>query len=111
LYTFAVAPNNAVRTAYITVNGITLTTYGQMPGNQFILGVTHVIHEVDVTTGSLSVSIAGECYLNGFQLQAVPEPASLLGLSLGALMFAKRKRTPNRTRTASVDMAAWPVLN
>jgi hypothetical protein len=96
LYTVAVAPNNEIVAAHVTVNGVTHTSTGPMPGNQFVLGITHVVHEAMVTNGTLAVTITSggptNCWLNGFQLQAVPEPVSLISLSIGVLSLITRKR-------------------
>jgi hypothetical protein len=77
----------------------TLFTSGSMPGNQFILGRTHVIHEFSVTSGTFSVEIAmgsqTNSFLNGFQLQFVPEPTVIVGLTSGLLFLIGRKRRSN----------------
>jgi hypothetical protein len=95
LFTYAIPPNNNSQPTAITVNGVTHFTSGSMPGNQFILGRTHVIHEFNVTDGSFSVEIAmvtAPSYLNGFQLQFVPEPTAIVGLTSGLLFLIGRKR-------------------
>lgn len=75
---------------------------GTLPGNYFIEGRTHTVHDVLITDGSLDIQISGpwpKTFVNGFQLVPVPEPASLASLGLGALLFLRRKRKspdPNR---------------
>ena len=106
LYTYAVWPNGVVTATAVTVPGsFTVNPQyvtGPMPGNRFDLNVTHSIHEIQVSTGNVTVNVdrGGHFgFVNGFQIVpvAVPEPSIVLGLILGLLSIAtcRRKR---RTR-------------
>jgi hypothetical protein len=73
-----------------------LQATGIPTGNTFTLGVTHVIHTLNVTTGSFDINltdIAGDPagYVGGFQLTLVPEP-SVVGAGLIGLLLLGRRR-------------------
>jgi hypothetical protein len=100
--TYAVWPVEA-RDTIVTVVGAQppnpQVVTGPMPGNQFILGVTHAVHLVEVSDGTLTIRPNGPAqgisgYVNGFQLTVVPEPGTILGILAGAatLLLARRKR-------------------
>jgi hypothetical protein len=100
VFTYAVWPNNLLRPTEVTISGSITPNpqivFGQMPGNQFILGVTHCIHTIQVSNGTFTIdadmgSGAGG-FVNGFQVVSVPEPSLVLGLSLGLLCLALRNR-------------------
>jgi hypothetical protein len=97
LYTYAVKPNSQFGEAFTTVSGSITSNpqraAGTMPGNQFVLGVTHTVHEVDVTAGILRLQVEGpwpNAYVNGFQIVAVPEPATFAPLLFAGLFLVRR---------------------
>ena len=99
LYTYAVKPYSEFGEAFTTVVGsITPNPQhasGFMPGNTFVLGVTHTIHEVDVLDGSLHLEVEGpwpDAYVNGFQLVPVPEPATLIASIFGIGAYTLKRR-------------------
>jgi|CXWL01.1.fsa_nt_gi hypothetical protein len=70
-------------------------TSGDMPGNQFVQGVTHTVHDLIVTNGTVNVSIETMVYgsyFNGLQLVAVPEPSTLAICILACVSFWKLRR-------------------
>jgi hypothetical protein len=86
IFTYSVRPNVTQGSSDITVAGATIPTVhvaGVMPGNSFILGVTHAIHEVNVTNGTLQIRADGSPndYINGFQIVSVPEPTPVIALT------------------------------
>lgn len=98
LFTYAVRPSGVVTNTMVTVAGALSPVQivsGPIGGNEFILGRTHSLHEIDVSNGSISVRVqegASSAYVNGFQLVAVPEPSLLAVLGIGSLaMLRKRK--------------------
>jgi hypothetical protein len=103
VYTYSVKPNGQYGEADIMVSGSSSQNpqrvSGIMPGNQFQLGLTHSIHDVQVTDGSLVIGATGpwpNAFLNGFQIVPVPEPCSVLALAAGiaALITRRRKKLP-----------------
>jgi hypothetical protein len=71
---------------------------GNYPLNTFALGSTHSIHDVLVSNGTLSITVAappdptntfGGGFVNGFQI--VPAPASGAVLALAALCHRRRR--------------------
>ncbi len=115
VYTYAATPWGSVMPTPVVVPG-SLTTNpqivtGPMPGNALIEGITHTIHDVIVTNGSLDVSITQPpsggndgMVVNGFQLTyvPVPEPTSALVLTLGGVsMFLLKKRSKARGLAAN----------
>lgn len=104
IYTYAVAPQGTVGTNPVFVPGSTSTNpqdvTGPMPGNAFALGITHSLHDVMVTTGTLSVmfsvppNLPSGAFVNGFQL--VPEPGTVSLLALGGLALLRKRRTVSR---------------
>ena len=99
--TYAVEPQGHLWETDISVPGSTTpnpqAVWGPMPGNQLILGVTHSIHDIDLSGGPLTI-IAAEhfprSYVNGFQILAVPEPSAIFACALGlaALVAIRRRR-------------------
>lgn len=97
IFTYSVRPNVTVGSSDITVPGAVVPTVhvtGVMPGNSFVLGVTHSIHDITLTGGALQIRAAGTAgdYVNGFQIVSVPEPTTLSLVGLGALMSLRRRR-------------------
>jgi hypothetical protein len=100
IYTYAVAPQATVVPNPVLVPGAIGTNpeivNGPMPGNAFAQGITHSIHDVLVTTGTLDVvfnipaNLSGGAYVNGFQI--VPEPATVSLAALGGLAMIRRLR-------------------
>ena len=100
IFTYACKPQGQAVTSFITVPGSvqgTLAVTGPMPPNQFISGVTHSIHDAQLSGGPLVIQSAeepSETYVNGFQILAVPEPSliSSFALASAAYLAARRKR-------------------
>lgn len=100
VYTFAVDPAPGGTIAHVTVPGSVTPTQivsGPMPGNQFILGQTHCIHELQLNGDSFEVDVGipgpPNPRVNGFQIVAVPEPGCFLTFSAAAVsLFARRRR-------------------
>ncbi len=74
---------------------------GPMPGNAFALHVTHSVHRIEVTDGSMRAWIVQapgmqhNLNVNGFQIIAVAEPSTAFALLLvGAGIFYKPRRKP-----------------
>ena len=101
VYTYAVMPMGLVSETPVFVAGSTSTNpqivTGPMPGDAFALGITHSLHNVEVTNGGLVVSVTippgvmNGGWINGFQI--TPEPNSLLLVSIGALVGLRRRRS------------------
>ena len=99
--TYAVKPQGELWATMITVPGSSSANpqpvTGPMPGNQLIFGITHSIHEIQLSGGPLSVFAAENwpgSYVNGFQIVAVPEPSTVFTCALGiaALVSMRRRR-------------------
>jgi hypothetical protein len=95
--TYAVRPFPIFSEARVSVNGgpIAIAT-GPMPGNQLILGITHVVQTTIVTDGTLTIHVSrppiGEvAAVNGFQISAVPEPGTLVFSSLAVIGWIGRR--------------------
>ncbi len=94
VFTYACKPQGEAWTTMITVTGSTSpnpqAVTGPMPVNQFILGVTHSMHDVDVSGGMLTIYVAEHqnSYVNGFQILAVPEASTWISLCIGVLAVA-----------------------
>jgi len=70
---------------------------GPMPGDSFVLGVTHALHDVDITDGTIRVVCNLPLYgndfssINGFQIAPVPAPP--VGVAVvGGLLLVRRGR-------------------
>jgi hypothetical protein len=94
VFTYACHPRGEVAYTNIeVVGGLSAgvqTVTGPMPGNAFALGITHVVHQVPVTNGTLTIiaSQGGanwQSHVNGYQLVLVPEPASILWLAAATI--------------------------
>ena len=103
VFTYAVDATGATRIADVTITDsrstVTLLSgQGPMPGNQFALGITHSEHSVLLTSSTLEIEVRNHipgppnASVNGFQIVAVPEPASLSILGLGAIIWLRRRR-------------------
>jgi hypothetical protein len=98
VYTYAVNAAEQQVSVQVNVPGAVVPTAvstGPMPGNQFILGVTHTLHDLTITGSSFEINVSGpwpnsEC--NGFQIVAVPEPCSALALAAGIATLLRRRR-------------------
>jgi hypothetical protein len=100
-FVYCYAANPAVQTPVdvsVTVPGSVIPIQhltGPMPMNQFILGTTHTVHEITITGDSFEIDVTGPLHntrVNGFQVvEVVPEPATILALSAGAIYLAMRK--------------------
>jgi hypothetical protein len=103
IYSYVVWPSTLVTSSQVTVSGsITPNPQivtGPMPGNQFIQGITHSIHEISITSGSFAIQVdqgQQDAFVSGFQIVLVPEPSLVLGLTTG-LLFLVRRRTRKST--------------
>lgn len=97
VYVYAVNPSNRTNPTAVHVTGAPVAyVNGPMPGNQFILGQTHCIEEISVTSGTFTISVDRgsnfSSYVNGFQIVPVPEPATLAGLGIGLLALTRRRK-------------------
>ena len=100
LYSASDVNVGAGRTSTFVVNGVTQTTTWTSSGaTTLIAGVdyTEYLSTVSDGTGTLTINfgnlIASESDLNGFQLQAVPEPGTLAVLGMGlSLLFIHRRK-------------------
>lgn len=100
IFTYACKPQGELWTTVITVPGSTSenpqAVTGPMPPNQFVLGVTHSIHDILLSGGPLEIVAAEHqnSYVNGFQILAVPEPASFFAFAslLTAMAVLRRRR-------------------
>ena len=97
--TYAVKPQGELWTTLISVPGSTTpnpqSVTGPMPGNQLIHGLTHCIHDIQLTGGNLVIQAAEHqnSYVNGFQIIAVPEASTIFTCALGiATLVAIRRR-------------------
>lgn len=100
VYTYAVNPDPMRVYEQVTITGADdpiQYVSGPMPGNQFVQGVTHTVHDINLTGDSFVIQVSGpwpNSVVNGFQIVAVPEPASFLLLAAG-LPVLLRRRTRN----------------
>ncbi len=104
IYTYTVWPDSQIgyTSAVRVSNSITQNPQfvtGPMPGNGFVLGVTHSIHEIQVTAGTFSVEVdfdgSHAAMVNGFQIVPVPEPGVNIVLSSGLILVTLRRRNPS----------------
>ena len=93
------AANNAGRITDFTVNGNTLTSTYDNATTTLVEGVSYVNYGSVMSDGSgvLSVTVtagvgATEGNLNGFQIQAVPEPGTFALVSAGAALLLGYQR-------------------
>lgn len=104
VYTYAVNATGLTVPVQVTVDGATggaQTVTGPMPGNSFQYLVTHSIHDVPNVTGNLVLRLAGpwsNASVNGFQIVAVPEPATVAVLGGASLLALLRPRRTRRAR-------------
>lgn len=100
VYTYGAHPtgNNAeLHVDVIGSNEGLLTVSGALIPNTFTLGNSHVVHTLNVATGSLSIRMtdtAGSpaAYVSGFQLVLIPAPGAVSALALGGILAARRRR-------------------
>jgi hypothetical protein len=100
VYTYAAPPYGGISATPVEVLGSTSpnpqVVTGPISGDFFELGITHSLHDVLVTDGTLVVSITmppgveGGGWVAGMQI--VPEPAALVLLALGGLVMARARR-------------------
>ena len=104
IYTYAADAAGRVIPAEVRVPGSTTANprlvTGPMPGNAFAEGITHSVHELTLSTTSFDVVLRNHLQgppnasVNGFQLVAVPEPASVLVTLLGLALMQRKRRRP-----------------
>lgn len=92
VYTYAVNPSGRIGLSTVTIAGAddpVQTCTGPIPGDEFIQGVTHTVHSIDLTgdTIQIQVSASRATYCNGFQVVAVPEPSSLFAFAALGLVL------------------------
>jgi hypothetical protein len=99
IYTYAVHPAGNTVGVTVTVPGSVVAAQvvtGPMPGNTFLQGVTHSVHDLTIAGNSFEIDVKssqwplGKC--NGFQIVAVPEPSSLFACALGIGIVAIKRR-------------------
>jgi hypothetical protein len=106
IYTYAVWPGGGTspHQASVSITGSfnqnPQIVTGPMPGNQFVLGVTHSIHDILVESGTFTLQIdsvaSSHPYANGFQVVAVPESGLFLTVACGFIPLVVRERRPMR---------------
>lgn len=83
--------------------GTTVTINGNVNNQKYLTGIwpgslmegrTHTNHRVIVNSDPITLSVysASDAFINGLQIVQVPEPATLLLLGLGALIFRNKNR-------------------
>ena len=100
VYTYGTPPPGTAGELHVTIPGSnegTLMTSGAMTPNTFELGVTHVIHTIEVVGGTFTIELINEpgtapAYVNGFQLVIIPAPGTLALLLLVPLTGNRRRR-------------------
>src|SRR5579871_827635 len=84
--TYAVCPDPLYDVATVTVPGAdnpVENVTGPMPGNQFILGITHAQQYITISNGTLQIEVSGpwpNTFCDGMQIVELPEPATGLGV-------------------------------
>ena len=97
VWVYAQAPDSATFLTDVTINGNTQTV-GGVWGGTYAQGNTHSFHSgVVVAGGTMTITMAvnsGFASLNGLQIAPVPEPATFVGLAIGAfgLLVLRRRR-------------------
>lgn len=101
VWTYGAPPQGGAGSTVVDVIGSTSTNPQTVTGgannNTFILGGTHVVHNVAVTNGTLTIRITDPngdglpAYINGFQL--VPAPGGAVALLAAAGLLARRRRS------------------
>ena len=100
VFTLALPPGGEFASTTIRVPGSISgdqTVSGSMPANFFQHLLTHSVHDIVVSDGTLRIQASGvwpNSFVNGFQVAMVPEPGTLLVLtgSLTALAARRRRR-------------------
>ena len=101
LFTYAVKANAPNVACAVTVPGADVpvqTVAGPMPGNAFILGVTHCLHDLILTGDSFEIDVSSPGpptgQVNGFQIVAVPEPTTVFVCLIGMVSLFRRRKRP-----------------
>lgn len=103
IYTYAVDAGGQVIPAEVWVPGSSTPNprivTGPMPGNAFAEGITHSVHELELTAGSFEIILRNHfqgppnASVNGFQIvAAVPEPTTLVCCMVGLALMGRRRR-------------------
>jgi hypothetical protein len=100
VYTYGTPPQGIAGQLFVDITGSPqgqLLTSGIHAANTFALGTTHVVHSVNVTGGTFTISVSDvagspSAYVNGFQLVLVPEPASAALITAGGCGLLRRRR-------------------
>lgn len=113
IVTYAIDSTGIGVAAEVTVPGadhpFQLSGQGSMPGNEFVVGVTHCIHEVSLLGSALSIIVRSrlvgppDASVNGFQIVAVPELGSGFSILCALTGFVLRRHNLGRGGIA----AAW----
>ncbi|MDL1929564.1 hypothetical protein FCG40_11315 [Fimbriimonadia bacterium ATM] len=106
VWTYAATPWREVAPVRISVSGAEpgqnpQTVTGPLTPNEFEYLITHSIHDVSVTDGTLRWDLVNDPFIpgvivNGFQVVPVPEPGGLItmGGALAALVVWRRRIRP-----------------
>lgn len=102
LYTYTAPPQGALVSGETFVNVLgsvegNQMASGSMVGNTFQLGVTHLIHNVNVLGGSITINFTdapdgGSAWVGGFQLVLIPAPGALAVFALAGFVGTRRRR-------------------
>lgn len=99
--TYAVNATGETVSTFVDIQGQVRVSTGPMPGNALIEGVTHTVHDFTLSGSILDIRAYGTwpySELNGFQIIAVPEPATVALLTSGFIaMRCRRRRGPRNS--------------
>lgn len=98
VFTLAVPPGGEFASTTIRIPGSISgdqTVSGSMQANFFQHLLTHSVHDIVVSDGTLRIQASGvwpNSFVNGFQVAMVPEPGTLLVLTGSLTAWAARRR-------------------
>ncbi|MFI5384936.1 MAG: hypothetical protein ACHQ50_02340 [Fimbriimonadales bacterium] len=103
LYTYSANASGQAVNLLVSVPGSSTppqTVTGPMPPNQFIIGVDYCVHDLPFTGTSVEIDVSGSGPPNpevhGFQIVAVPEPATVFAFASGLFALLGRARAPSQ---------------